>query len=75
VTQGTVTDYESDDPQCKPQVYTTGMSFVDSGGSHSHVIRNEGNVPAATIAIQLIPAGALRRIAATRPANCSSNIN
>ncbi|MGB7844577.1 MAG: hypothetical protein WBL63_03110, partial [Candidatus Acidiferrum sp.] len=34
VTAGTITDYESDDPQCKPHVYTQGMSFVDSGGSH-----------------------------------------
>ena len=39
VTGGTVTDYESDDPACKPQVYTQGMSFVDAGGSHVHIIR------------------------------------
>ena len=71
VTEGAITDYESDDPACKPQVYTTGMSFVDSGGTHVHIIRNEGNVEAATIAVQLIPAGATRRIdAPTAPANC-----
>lgn len=71
VTAGTVTDYESDDPECKPQVYTTGMSFVDSGGSHVHIIRNESTTDVAqTIAVQLIPAGATRRIDAAAPANC-----
>jgi quercetin dioxygenase-like cupin family protein len=70
VTAGTVTAYESDDPECKPQVYTKGMSFVDSGGSHVHIIRNEGAVQAVAIAVQLIPAGAIRRIDATAPANC-----
>jgi len=74
VTAGTVTDYESDDPTCKPQVYTQGMSFVDSGGSHVHIIRNEGAVVAQTIAVQLIPAGAMRRIDAAAPANCPTNI-
>jgi hypothetical protein len=71
VTSGTITDYESDDPACKPQMYTQGMSFVDSGGSHTHIVRNEGTVPASAIAVQLIPAGATRRIdAASVPPNC-----
>jgi hypothetical protein len=71
VTAGTLTDYESDDPECKPHVYTAGMSFVDAGGNHTHVIRNEGTVPASDIAVQLVPAGAARKIdAPTAPANC-----
>jgi len=71
VTSGTITDYESDDPACKPQVYTQGMSFVDAGGSHTHIVRNEGAAPASAIAVQLIPAGATRRIdAASAPPNC-----
>jgi hypothetical protein len=70
VTEGAVTDYESDDPECKPHVYTKGMSFVDSCGRHAHIIRNEGTVEAKTIAVQLIPAGAMRRIDAAAPANC-----
>jgi hypothetical protein len=74
VTQGTVTDYESDDSQCKPQVYTAGMSFVDGGGKHAHIIRNEGTVAAATIAVQLVPAGAARRVEADAPPNCPANI-
>ncbi len=70
VTAGTVTNYESDDPECKPQVYTQGMSFVDSGGDHVHIVRNEGTVVAKTITVQLIPSGAARRIDAPAPANC-----
>lgn len=70
VTAGTITDYESDDPDCKPQVYTQGMGLVDSGGDHVHLIRNEGSVVASTVAVQLIPAGAARRIDEPQPSNC-----
>lgn len=75
VTAGTITDYESDDPTCSPKVYSAGMSFVDEGGSHAHVIRNETTDVAQSIAVQLIPAGATRRIdVATVPANCPSTL-
>jgi len=70
VTAGAVTNYEGDDPECKPHVYTQGMSFVDPGGSHAHIIRNEGNVIASTIAVQLIPANAMRRIDVASPGHC-----
>ena len=71
VTAGTLTDYEADDPSCTPHVYTTGMAFVDQGGNHAHIIRNEGTVVAQNIAVQLIPAGQPRRIdLATAPGNC-----
>jgi hypothetical protein len=61
VTAGTVTTYEGDDAKCRPHVYTAGMGFVDEGGDHVHVIRNEDAVEARTVAVQLIPAGATRR--------------
>ena len=67
VTAGTVTAYEGDDPSCTPHVYTVGQTFVDEGGDHVHVIRNEDAVEARTVAVQLIPAAATRRIDA--PAN------
>ncbi len=70
VTAGTVTEYEGDDPNCTPHVYTAGMGFVDPGGDHVHIVRNEGTVVATTIAVQLIPAGATRRIDAPAPGNC-----
>lgn len=70
VTAGTLTEYHGDDSDCKPIVYTQGMSFVDPGGSHVHIIRNEGNVVAQSIAVQLIPAGQPRRIDVAAPGNC-----
>jgi quercetin dioxygenase-like cupin family protein len=70
VTAGTVTDYEGHDPACKPHVYKTGMGFVDPGGHHVHSLRNEGDVEAKTIAVQLIPADAARRIDVADPGNC-----
>jgi hypothetical protein len=70
VTAGTVTAYEGNDPTCTPTVYTQGMGFVDPGGDHVHLLRNEGTVVASTITIQLIPAGAVRRIDAPDPGNC-----
>ena len=70
VNAGTVTEYEGHDPDCKPHAYTKGMTFVDAGGDHVHTIRNEGNVVAQTIAVQLIPAGQQRRIDVADPGNC-----
>ena len=70
VTAGTVTAYEGDDPDCEPTVYTAGMGFVDPGGDHVHVLRNEGAVEARTITVQLIPAGATRRIDVADPGHC-----
>ena len=70
VTEGTVTGYEGDDPRCRPTIYTQGMGFVDPGGDHVHNLRNEGTVEAKTIAVQLIPADATRRIDAVSPGNC-----
>jgi len=70
VTAGTVTAYEGNDPDCKPHVYTVGMGFVDPGAGHVHIVRNEGAVAATAIAVQLIPAGAARRIDVPDPGNC-----
>jgi quercetin dioxygenase-like cupin family protein len=70
VTAGSVTDYEGHDPACKPHVYKTGMAFVDPGGDHVHILRNEGPVEAKTIAVQFIPADAARRIEVADPGNC-----
>lgn len=70
VAAGTVTEYEAPDLDCSPHVYTRGMTFGDPHGDHGHIIRNEANVVARTIAIQLIPAGAERRIDVAEPANC-----
>jgi uncharacterized cupin superfamily protein len=71
VTAGTVTEYEGHDPDCRPHVYTEGMGFVDPGGDHIHILRNEGDVEARTIAVQLISADAERRIDVADPGNCN----
>ena len=72
VTAGTLTVYEGDDPSCTPRVYSaTGTnSFVDVGGGDVHLIRNEGSVEARATAVQLVPAGAVRRVDAPDPGNC-----
>lgn len=70
VAAGTVTAYEGNDPDCKPTVYTQGMGFVEPGGDHVHLLRNEGAVEARTIAVQLNPASAARRIDVINPGNC-----
>jgi len=70
LTSGTVTNYESDDPSCQPHVYTAPATFVDAGGDHAHIVRNETNQVATGYAVQLIPAGATRRIDADAPPHC-----
>jgi quercetin dioxygenase-like cupin family protein len=70
VTAGTVTDYEGHDPECKPSVYKKGMAFVDLGGDHVHILRNEGAVEAKTLAVQFVPVAAARRIEVADPGNC-----
>jgi len=70
VTAGTVTAYEGDDPSCTPHAYTVGQGFVDEGGDHIHIIRNEGLVEARTVAVQVIPANAVRRIDKPASPNC-----
>jgi quercetin dioxygenase-like cupin family protein len=70
VTAGTVTAYEGDDAGCTPHTYTVGMGFVDPGGGHVHAVRNDGDVEARTITVQVIPAGALRRVDAPDPGHC-----
>jgi quercetin dioxygenase-like cupin family protein len=70
VAAGTVTEYQDPDLDCRPHVYTKGMTFVDPHDDHAHIIRNEGSAVARTIAIQLIPAGVARRIDSADPGNC-----
>lgn len=78
ITQGAVTVYESDDPTCSPHIYGPGMAlgatFIDAGDDHVHIIRNETAAEARGVAVQLIPATAVRRIDAPHPLNCPVTI-
>ena len=64
VTEGTVTVYEDD---CTSTTYTVGESFTDIGCGDVHNIRNETGAEAKTIAVQIVPHGATRRIDAADP--------
>jgi hypothetical protein len=70
VKSGTATVYDSDDPNCTPHFYPAGTGFVDAGGGHVHLVRNEGNVELETVAFQVLPVGASRRIDGPNPGNC-----
>jgi quercetin dioxygenase-like cupin family protein len=70
VVAGELTVYEADSPTCTPIIYHTGESFTDIGCGDIHLVRNEGTVPAMDVAVQIVPAGAARRIDADQPANC-----
>ena len=70
VQAGTVTAYEGDDPTCTPRVYQTGSGFIDPGDGHVHLLRNEGSVDLVTVAVQILPAAAERRIDTPDPGLC-----
>jgi hypothetical protein len=75
VTAGTITAYGGDDASCTPHVYSAlpgfPNSFVDPGGGHVHLVRNEDTAVVATgYAVQLIPEAATRRIDVPAPGNC-----
>jgi quercetin dioxygenase-like cupin family protein len=70
VLKGQVTNYLGDDPSCTPHVYTAHQGFLDPGGDSVHMLRNEGTVDAETVAVQVLPAGATRKIDMADPQNC-----
>jgi quercetin dioxygenase-like cupin family protein len=70
VTAGEIMAYDGDDPSCTPTRYRAGEGFVDQGGDHVHLLRNETDAPAETVAVQFLPKGATRRIDAPAPGNC-----
>jgi quercetin dioxygenase-like cupin family protein len=72
VVSGTVTNYEGDGRTCTPHTYSAPSGFVDPGGDDVHMLRNDTNGPAETIAVQFLPQGAARRIDMPAPAGCTS---
>jgi quercetin dioxygenase-like cupin family protein len=62
VISGTATNYEADEPGCAPHVIPAGQGFVDEGGDHIHLVRNEGQDVLVLAVAQTIPEGAIRRL-------------
>ena len=79
ITSGSVTVYDGDDSTCSPHVYSAlpgyPHNFVDAGGGHVHLVRNDDMVVATGYAVQLIPQGATRRIDAPAPTSCPASIH
>jgi len=70
ISAGTMTFYDADDPTCTPGTYATGDSFVDQGGGHVHIARNEGAVNLVLYATYLVPVGAAIRTDVPDPGTC-----
>jgi hypothetical protein len=70
VKSGTATYYDGDDPRCTPHIIKQGEGFVDPGGGHLHLVRNETAENLELVAFQMIPLGAMRRIDVAHPGNC-----
>jgi len=69
VVEGTMTFYESDDPNCTPTVRHAGEGFLDVG-DHAHIARNETSDAATNVVTYLVPPGAALRIDQPNPGNC-----
>lgn len=70
IAAGTMTFYDADDPTCSPGTYLTGDAFIDRGGGHVHIARNEGTVDLVLYATYLVPVGAAIRTDAPNPGTC-----
>jgi quercetin dioxygenase-like cupin family protein len=62
VVSGTISNYQGDDPSCTPDTYSAGSGFVDAGGDDVHMLRNNTGSAAETVAVQLLPKDAPRRV-------------
>ena len=69
VTVGEIVAYDA--ALCTPTHYGTGATFIDPGGDHVHLLRNESSAAAETVAVQFVPRDAARRIDVPQPNNCN----
>jgi quercetin dioxygenase-like cupin family protein len=70
IKEGTFTLYDADDRKCRPHRYRAGQAFVDQGGGHVHIGRNETRHPVKLLVTFIVPKGAAPTIDAPRPGNC-----
>jgi quercetin dioxygenase-like cupin family protein len=72
IKSGTLTLYDGDDPNCTPHPFNAGSTFVDEGGGHTHIARNEGTTVVEVSVTYLLPVGAGPRTDVTpAPGNCT----
>jgi quercetin dioxygenase-like cupin family protein len=57
-----------------PRQLTVGQTFVDEGGDHVHLVRNETTAAAEVGAVQIMARGVPARQDVPRPNNCASNV-
>ena len=70
VTQGTLTNYNAEDPTCTGTTISAGQGFVEPP-RNVHIVRNEGTTTAVLVATFVdVPVGGSFRIDAPRPGNC-----
>ena len=72
VTAGQISLYDA--ALCTPTQLGVGQTFVDEGGGHLHLVRNETGVAAEVSVVQIMPRGVARRIDAPRPNNCGPTV-
>ena len=72
VISGEITLYDAS--LCTPKRLTAGQTFVDEGGDHVHLVRNETGSPAHLGAVQLVQPGVPGRVDRPRPNNCGSTV-
>jgi quercetin dioxygenase-like cupin family protein len=71
VTAGTLTLYDSSDPNCTPRRVAAGNAFTEAA-NHVHLARNEGKTPVrVTVAYLGAPSGQKPDVPAKAPAQCS----
>ena len=73
VVHGTITNYDPDAKKCAGHDYVTGSSFSDAGGDDVHMLKNNGTVPAETIAVQFLPTGQPRKFDQAAPPGCPAS--
>ena len=72
VLSGEITLYDA--ALCAPRRLVAGQTFVDEGGDHIHLVRNETTSPAEVGAVQLVQPGVPGRVDAPRPNNCAAAV-
>jgi hypothetical protein len=70
VTAGVATEYEGNDSTCTPRLHPAGSTFVDSGETSGHLVRNDGNVNLVVTVVRFVPEGAVQRLDLPNPGYC-----